>query len=389
MRRILLIVVIFAALGAAGVAAQRARTAAEYRRLIASGETALASGRAYAAVEAFSAALVYRPQSMIAYLRRGEAYQRQDSLDAAVRDLTMAAQLDPNATQPLERLGDVAFERRDFARAADWYTQAADRDPESASLAYRAGHARYRAGQIARALPMLRRAVARVPQDGAAHYTLGLALRESGDVAGARESLERAVSVAPALLPAREALAGLARETGDDVEHLRQLEGLAGLEPAVPRFIAVALAAADMGRTDRAVLALGSANDIASGDPRLRLALGRVWLIEAERKKDRAALRKAAEALAHAGEMQTSEALALTGRLAFLTGARTEALRRLEQAVEARPVWPEAFRFYADVLRASKRVDDADAALRRYAALHAEGGDKGKGQRAEGKETQK
>lgn len=373
MRRFLVAVVLAAAALAAGLAVQRGRTEAEYRRLIEAGDAALADGRSYAAIEAFSAALVFRPDSMVAHLRRGEAYQRQDSLTAAARDLTRAAQLDPNATQPLERLGDVAMTQRDFARAADWYSQAAARDVASASLAYRAGYARYRAGQIGRALPLLRRAVERAPGDGAMQYALGLALRDSGDPSGARATLERAVELAPALLPAREALAGVARESGDAAEHLRQLEALAGLDPSVPRYIAVALAAAGAGRTDRAVLALGSANDLAVGDPRLRLALARVWLLDAERKSDRASLRKAAEALAHPSETQTSESLALAGRLAFLSGSRGEATRRLlERAVRERPVWPEAFRYQADALRAAGRTDDADAAMRKYAALTGE-----------------
>lgn len=370
MRRFVLAVVLAAAALAVALAVQRGRTEAEYRRLIDAGETALAEGRPYAAIEAFSGALAFRPGSMVAHLRRGEAYQRQDSLAAAARDLTMAAQLDPNATQPLERLGDVAMARRDYARAADWYSQAADRDVASAPLAYRAGYARYRAGRVGLALPLLQRAVARAPDNGAMHYALGLALRDGGDPAGARASLERAVELAPALLPAREALAGVAREAGDRAEHLRQLEALAALDPTVPRYVAVAHAAADAGRTERAVLALGSANDLATGDPRLRLALARVWLIDAERKNDRASLRKAAEALAHPGESQTSESLALAGRLAFLSGSRGEATRRLlDRAVRERPVWPEAFRYQADALRAAGRADEADAAMRNYAAL--------------------
>jgi len=178
------------------------------------------------------------------------------------------------------------------------------------------------------------------------------------------------VELAPALLPAREALAGVAREAGDHAEYLRQLEALAGLDPTVPRYVAVAHAAADAGRTERAVLALGSANDLATGDPRLRLALARVWLLDAERKNDRASLRKAAEALSHPGETQTSESLALAGRLAFLSGSRGDATRRLlDRAVRERPVWPEAFRYQADALRAAGRADAADAAMRRYTAL--------------------
>ena len=355
---------------AAVLAVQRGRTEAEYRRLIAAGDAALAEGRTYPAIEAFSGALAFRPGSMVAHLRRGEAYLQQESLGAAERDLATAAQLDPHATQPLERLGDVALTRGDHARAADWYTQAAERDTTSAALAYRAGYTRYLSREVARAVEPLRRAIALAPADGQMHYALGLALRDSGDIDGARASLQEAVERAPALLPAREALAGLLHRAGESTEHLRQLEALAGIESTVERHIAVALAAADAGRTDRAVLALGSANDLGASDPRIPVALGRVWLAEAAVKKDRSSLRKAAEALAHtSANPPTSEVMALRGRLAFLSGQTGEALRLLELAVAERPVWPEAFRYQADALRAARRTEEADAALARYDAL--------------------
>lgn len=369
MRRLLAALLLAALVITAGLAMQRARTEANYRALIDAGEAALAGGRTHAAVEAFSGALAFRPASMAAHLRRGEAYQRQGALAAAERDLTMAAQLDPSATQPLERLAEVAAARGDHGRAADWYAQAADRDAASARLAYQAGYQRYLAGQIGRAIPPLRRAAGLAPGDGAVHHALGLALRDSGDTAGAHTSLSRAVEVAPALIPAREALAELARATGDTAEHLRQLEALAALDPSVPRLVALAHAAADAGRTDRAVLALGSANDLVAGDPQVRLALGRVWLLDAARRNDRASLRKAAEALAHVSDISTSEAIALRGRLASLSGARREGLRLLTLAVDQRPVWPEAFRFQAEALEVSGRKEEGEQALARYHAL--------------------
>ena len=50
---------------------------------------------------------------MLAYLRRGETYQRRGErgdLDAAARDFRKAAALDPTATRPLEALGDVLYQ---------------------------------------------------------------------------------------------------------------------------------------------------------------------------------------------------------------------------------------------------------------------------------------
>lgn len=370
MRRFWLAVLLIAAVLAAAVAVQRGRTAAEYRRLIEEGDDALAQGRTFAAIDAFSGALAFRPDSMLAHLRRGEAYHQQESYDAAVRDLMDASRLDPNAPQPLERLGEVYAERGDFARAADWYSQAAGRDVRSASLAYREGYGRYRAGQVAHAIRPLKRAVEQAPDEAQMHHALGLALRDSGDTAGAKASLEKAVALAPALLAAREALAELVAREGNRAEHLRHLEALAALDPGVSRHLAVALAAAREGRTDRAVLALGSATELEPGEPRLHLALGYVWLLDAERKQERASLRKASEALRHAATgAQTSESLGILGRLAYLQGSRGEALRLLDRAVRERPLWPEALKYQADALRATGRIAQADAALAAYAVL--------------------
>ena len=146
MRRVWLALIVTAAAVAGGLAVQGGRTETQYRRLLEEGEAALAEGRSYAAIEKFSGALAFRPDSMVAHLRRGEAYQQQESFDAAIRDLTTAARLDPNAPQPLERLGEVYAERGDFARAAEWYSQAASRDVRSASALLISSRTRDRSG---------------------------------------------------------------------------------------------------------------------------------------------------------------------------------------------------------------------------------------------------
>ena len=370
MRRLWLAVALAGVAFAGGLVVQRARAEGDYRRLIEAGDEALADGRTYAAIEAFSGALAVKPGSMLAHLRRGEAYQQQESYGAAIQDLSTAVRLDPNAPQPLERLGEVYAERGDFVRAADWYSQAAARDVSSAALAYRAGYGRYRAGQIAQAIDPLRRAVEQAPEAGQMHHALGLALRDSGDSAGARAAFQKAIDVAPALLAAREALAELVAREGDTGDHLRHLEALAALDPTASRHLAVATAAARAGRTDRAVMALGSAGEIAPNDPRLHLTLGQIWLAEAARRKDQSALRKASEALRHAATgPQTSESLAVLGRLAYLNGARGEALRLFARAVQEKPIWPEALRYQAEAMEAIGRAEDARRAMDAYRAI--------------------
>src|SRR6185295_14985537 len=66
----------------AGLAYQRAVSRdREYRQLFRTGETALQEDQTFAAIEAFGNAIYLRPDSMLAHLRRGEAYQRRGELE--------------------------------------------------------------------------------------------------------------------------------------------------------------------------------------------------------------------------------------------------------------------------------------------------------------------
>ena len=82
----------------------------EFQRLIAEGDQALRDDQTFLAVEAYSGALALTPDSMVVYFKRGETYRQHGDLRAAFRDLSMATRLDPTATRPHERLGDVAYD---------------------------------------------------------------------------------------------------------------------------------------------------------------------------------------------------------------------------------------------------------------------------------------
>src|SRR5262245_5891456 len=49
----------------------------EFRRLIAVGDEALATGETFNAIEAYSGAVALKPKSMLAYLKRGDTYRRR------------------------------------------------------------------------------------------------------------------------------------------------------------------------------------------------------------------------------------------------------------------------------------------------------------------------
>ena len=130
----------------------------DYSALLTRGDTALRDDQTFGAIEAYSGAIALRPDSMLAYLRRGQTYLRRGDrgdLEAAARDFRTAAALDPTATRPLEALGDALYQSQRYARAADGV-----RAVRAARRPLGARH--LQAG--ARALPRPRRRPARSPR---------------------------------------------------------------------------------------------------------------------------------------------------------------------------------------------------------------------------------
>lgn len=356
--------VVVTALGSAALY-QRFNSDREYRRLLAAGEEALAAGETYRAVESFSGALAFRPASMVAYLRRGEAYRAQDRYDEAIRDWHEAIRLAPEAPQPLVALGELSDALEDFSQAADWYSQAVDRlKDEDPAILYRLALARYRAGSPGAAILPLERAVARHSSSGAAHYLLGLIYRDTNNTARAIQSIELALAIQPDLTPAREELAELYRAEGRGVDEMAQLQILAR-DGQPSRKVAIGLAEARHGQIDAALGTLKTALDADPSDARVLLAIGRVYLARAERTHDADSIQRAISNLEKAlgATGRRSESLALYGRALSLAGKDVEAERTLLDAVATSPVDPEAFAFLADAAERLGHIPAARDAL--------------------------
>ncbi len=374
MRRSILVVMLAVSLGllalyAAWTMATRDR---EYGQLIAAGDAALADDRIFRAIESFSGAIALKPDSMLAYLRRGETYRQHGDLEAAVRDLQRAAELDRTATRPLERLGDVLYAQERYAPAARRYEAYVRIDDRSPRVSYKLGLARFRSGDSAGAVQALRQAVHLDDRFVEAYYVLGLSLQGDRRTNEAVWALQRAISLAPAFAPAREALASLFRTLNRPRERVEQLEQLVELQPGrVDRKIALALAQADAGRPDLAVATLSRSAEDAPVAPAVYSALGSVWLQLAESRGDRVALVKALEAtrMLVADRNATGDDLFLRGRVLLAAGQADAALRTLRLATARLPVPPAAFeRLAAAAVRLGRHAEARDALLR-YATL--------------------
>src|SRR3954471_4368430 len=134
-------IVVLGGLAIGGVSAyQAAARQHEYAAFLTRGDAALRDDQAFNAIEAYSGAIALRPDSMLAYLRRGQTYQRRGDrgdLERAARDFRTAARLAPTAPRPLEALGDVLFQSQQYARAAATYERFVRLDDRSARVDYK------------------------------------------------------------------------------------------------------------------------------------------------------------------------------------------------------------------------------------------------------------
>ena len=370
-----LFAVVFVAVAgvAGGLAYSAMANEREFDRQIQAGDQAVAADRAFQAIEAYSGAITRNPESVAAHLKRGAVYYSQNELEAALRDLRRATELDPSALRAIEMLGDVNVGLGRNERAIQQYETFISLDDRNARVLYKLGLARYRNGRIHAAVEPLKQALAIDPELGEAYYVLGLIQRDLDHLPAARKSLEEAARRSPASqTAAREALAEVYSLDGEHSRAITQLEALAALDATRPeRIVALGLAQARAGREDAAVITLGRAVDRFPDAPQVYAALGHVWLATAQRRGDRVALGKAVEALGQAATHSdaTGDTFAELGRAWMLSGDPRAAERALRQAVTKLPVPPEAFLHLADLTARDGRIQDARDALLKYATL--------------------
>jgi tetratricopeptide (TPR) repeat protein len=372
MKRLLALLLVLGTAGVAVAGYLAVKQERRFRQLVADGDAALARDDTFVAIEAYTGAITLKSTSMLAYLRRGETYQRRGDVAAAQRDLRKAAELDQSATRPREMLGDLLYSQGRYDGAAEQYAASVQLDDASPRVQYKLALSCYRGGRTADAVAPLERAVALDEKLAEAHYLQGLVLRDLDQPKEAVAALRRAVTLAPALVQVRGELSDIYEELDRDSDALRELDALAALDSRPERFVALGLAYARAGRTDRAVVTLGTAVERFPESAAAYIALGRVWLQSAEGKPDRVALRKAIEALEGAIDAgaNNSEVLGLLGRAHFLNGHLEPAERILRDAATRLPVDPDVFLYLADAAERLGHSDLARRSLVSYRTLH-------------------
>jgi tetratricopeptide (TPR) repeat protein len=343
-----------------------------YRLHVVQGDFASVRGDHFAAVGQFSDAIAMKPDSMLGYLKRGEAHRRRGELEAAAADLERASALDPTAPRALELLGDVEGARGRHAQAAERYAASVTLDDQSPRVLYKLGVSRHLEGDPARAADALTKAVSLDARFAEAHYMLGVCLRELHRTREAEDALKRAVALAPTLLVAREELADLDGALGRRGARIAELERLLALDRTPARYVELALAHAASGDTPRAVRLLGIGAERYPDHAGIYLALGRIWLDLSQAEGDHVALSKAVEALQHAVSMEPSaDALTALGRARLAALDAPQAERTLRQATDSLPAEPVAFLQLAEAAERSGHIQAARRALVDYRSLAA------------------
>ena len=370
MKRAVVLLVVLLAVGTLAYGVGIARQEAVYQTFIEQGDAALARDDNFAAIEAYTAAILHKADSMAAHLKRGEAYRRRHELDAAMRDLRRAAEIDPLAPRPQEILGDVNYAMGRYPNAVDHYREYLKLDDRSPRVLYKLALTYVMQGQPAQAATSLRVALGFDDRFAEAHYLLGVCLRDLRRPAEALASLERSVALNPALIQPREELVDTYDSLERFAERNRQLEALAALDPGGGREVTLALGYARDGEVERAVLRLGNAVRHFPDEREIFVALGRLWLERAERRGGRVELSKALGAFeSGVGSDRNSEAYALYGRALWLSGDGPRAERAFQQALSRSPVDPLAYYYLADIAERRGRSADAHRYLVNYATL--------------------
>ena len=331
----------------------------DYRELLARGDAALRDDQTYGAIEAYSGAIALRPDSMLAYLRRGETYQRRGELEAAARDFQAAAALDPTATRPLDELGDVRYLQQRFDRAAETTSGICGSTTAPPQVSYKLALARYRDGNLDAAW---RRSMSPCASTIGRPTPITFGVSACAISVGVPRLRRR--SNEPWRCPRARFRPGKSwrictrrwaggRRDGTTPGHRRP--GSRPLEPQIAVGLAHARWSADpraparrAGHEELAVLTLGSALERTPDQPLVYRALGRVWLDSRRRAtmRSRSTRRwKRSSRVIHSAA--TSETLTLYGRALLQSGRIDVAERILQQATERYPIEPTAFLFYA------------------------------------------
>ena len=163
------------------------------------GELLSADDRRAEAAKAFAEALRIKPDWLDAQFNFGLLAWRAGHLDRAWQAFESAATRQPERSELLEAMAQLAVERGDPNRAADALQKLDRLGGGSATLNFNVAVALQRAGRAREAEALYRRSVSANPSFVEGLVNLGHALEARGDRDGAADCWQKAVELRPGL----------------------------------------------------------------------------------------------------------------------------------------------------------------------------------------------
>jgi len=262
-------------------------------------------------------------------------------LPQAVQSFVAACTLEPDYEPSATRLGNALLELNRLDQARQQFGEALQLDPQSVAALHGLGTTALTSQQHAEAATLFERVLAAAPGADCVHYSLAMAYRGLGRLDEAEQQLELRGSVG--VRPADPLV--------DELQQLAQGERL---------FLLRGRMAFNARRYDEAEALFAQAVAAQPDSARARVNLGTA-LAQLDRQDEAIVEFEAAPTL----DPENFAANFNLGALALGREAYDEAVDRLADAVDARPLDPEANRLYALALRRAGRNAELLEQLRR------------------------
>jgi tetratricopeptide (TPR) repeat protein len=192
----------------------------------------LSAGNAKAAAESYEKSLQLSPRDAKLRYNLSLALDRLGDLASERKELERAVQSDPNLAVAQNQLGVLALGSGPQAEAEQRFLKALAIDPKYAEAQSNLGVLYSQQGKTAQAAQLFQQAIGNDPNYSKAYVNLGLLMAQQGAFSEAEQQFRRAIQLDPGYGDAYAALGMLQAKTGRGGEAVRSFRKTVELEPA-------------------------------------------------------------------------------------------------------------------------------------------------------------
>jgi len=172
-----------------------------------------------------------------ARMQMGVTYLEQRNLPSAMRELTRAAELDPDNSEIAMTLGLAYQQRGDIEKSEEYFRRAIRLDPDNAPAHNNLGNILSFQGKGDEAIREYEKAVSNIlyPTPEFGYYNMGREYARRKELPKAELMYRRAIAMSPSFVDAYRGLAMVQIEQGQGKESIRTLERLVEVAPSHAR----------------------------------------------------------------------------------------------------------------------------------------------------------